>query len=82
VVRILRFAMGACVLFCVTGISYAQVDRSGLTGTVTDSAGRLLARTQVTAVHNATRLRREAVTNSNGTYDVPELPVGIYTVSF
>jgi Carboxypeptidase regulatory-like domain len=60
----------------------AQVGRSGLSGTVTDPAGRVLPQTYITAVENSTELKRETVSNATGSYNVPELPVGIYTISF
>src|SRR5580704_10973350 len=72
------FAFMACLAFP----SAAQVDRAGLTGTVTDPAGRVLPQTHVTAVQNSTGLRRETMSSSSGTYDIPELPVGVYTVAF
>ncbi len=59
-----------------------QTDRAGLNGTVTDSSGRVLPHTHVVAVHNATGLRRETTSSSTGTYDISELPVGIYTITF
>ena len=59
-----------------------QVDRPGLDGTVTDSSGHVLPQTQVIAVHNDTGLRRETMTSSRGAYDIPELPVGVYTITF
>lgn len=62
--------------------SFAQVDRSGLTGTVTDPSGRLLAQTHITAVENATSLRRETVSDASGSYTIPGLPIGVYTVTF
>lgn len=62
-------------------LGIAQVDRSGLNGTVTDPAGRLLGQTHITAVENSTRLQREGVSDSEGRYDIPELPVGTYTIS-
>ena len=75
-----------CILllnvFFLAGISYAQVDRSGLRGTVTDSSGQLLSQTHIIAVQNATQLRRETISHSNGSYDIPELPVGVYTITF
>ncbi len=70
------------VILCLVCGSSAQVDRAGLNGTVTDSSGRVLPRTHVTAVHNATSLRREATSSVAGTYDIPELPVGVYTITF
>jgi hypothetical protein len=60
----------------------AQVDRSGLTGTVTDSSGRLLGQTHITAVENSTQSRREGVSDNAGRYDIPELPLGTYTITF
>jgi hypothetical protein len=62
--------------------SVAQVDRSGLTGTVTDAAGKLLPQTTITALENATQLERQGVSDAAGRYDIAELPVGKYTVTF
>ena len=61
--------------------SFAQVDRSGLSGTVTDSAGRLLPQAQITAVQNATQWTRGTESSSDGSYVIPELPVGVYTIT-
>jgi hypothetical protein len=60
----------------------AQVDRSGLTGTVTDSSGRLLPQAHVTVVENETGLRRETASDATGNYSIPQLPMGVYTVTF
>jgi hypothetical protein len=60
----------------------AQVDRSGLTGTVTDPSGRLLGQTHITAVENSTESRREGLSDNAGRYDIAELPVGRYTIRF
>lgn len=60
----------------------AQVDRSGLNGTVTDATGRLLGQTHVTAVQAATQLKRETLSNPDGRYEIPGLPVGDYAVMF
>src|ERR1700750_3508594 len=62
--------------------AYAQVDRAGLNGTVTDTSGNALAAVRITAVQTATGLHRETLTSSTGSYDIPELPVGIYRVTF
>jgi hypothetical protein len=80
------FRFAVCTL---TGLSFltptsgfTQVDRSALTGTVTDPAGKVLPETTVTAVEDATQLERQGVSDGAGRYDIPELPVGKYTVSF
>jgi hypothetical protein len=80
--RGLRASIGFSAMLFLAGVSYAQVDRSGLSGTVTDSSGRLLAQAHITTVQDSTHLRREVVSNSNGSYDIPELPVGVYTITF
>lgn len=67
------------VLFCS---SWAQVDRAGLNGTTKDSEGRVLPSVRVVAMQNGTGLKRETISSANGTYDIPELPVGTYTVTF
>ncbi|HZR28208.1 MAG TPA: carboxypeptidase regulatory-like domain-containing protein [Terriglobales bacterium] len=63
-------------------LAQAQVDRAGLNGTVTDPAGRMLPKVHVTALLHSTGLRREAISFPNGSYDIPELPVGVYTITF
>ncbi len=73
--------LAAFMILSSATLGIAQVDRSGLNGTVTDPAGRLLGQTHITAVENSTRLQREGVSDSEGRYDIPELPVGTYTIS-
>jgi len=77
-----RIFIGLIAVFFITGISFAQVDRSGLTGTVTDPSGKLLAKTHITAVQISTQLQRETISDSTGNYTIAELPVGTYSVTF
>jgi hypothetical protein len=70
------------VVFFLAVSCFAQIDRSGLTGVVRDSSGQVLPQTHITVVQSATQLRRETVSSANGSYDIPELPVGVYTVTF
>ena len=70
------------VFFFLPNLGFAQVDRSGLTGIVTDQAGKLVPGTHITAMQDSTHLRRETVSDSSGNYSIPELPVGVYTVTF
>jgi hypothetical protein len=81
-IRRLRNSIAFSAVFFFAGISFAQVDRSGLTGTVTDASGSLVGQTHITAVQNSTELRRETVSDSTGNYEIAELPVGTYTVTF
>ena len=76
------FALVTALIFSSWLSAPCQIDRAGLNGTVTDSSRRVLPHTNVVAVHNATGLRRETMSSSSGTYDIPELPVGVYTITF
>jgi hypothetical protein len=70
------------IILSVASLAQAQVDRAGLSGTVADPSGRVVPQTHVTAVQNDTGLRRETISSLTGTYDIPELPVGVYSVTF
>ena len=70
------------VSLCLVSPGWAQIDNSGLTGTVSDSSGHPLPSVEVTAVQEATGLRRTVVSSADGAYYFPKLPVGIYTVTF
>ena len=71
-----------CCFLLLTVDLYGQVDRGALTGTVRDPSGLGVPGASVAASQNGTGLSRVAVTSSSGTYDIPMLPVGTYTVTF
>jgi len=73
---------GLFLVFVLAGIGLAQVDRAGVRGTVTDPAGRVLPQAHITALQISTGLKRETTSSGEGTYDIPELPVGNYTITF
>jgi hypothetical protein len=60
----------------------AQQTLGGITGTVTDKTGGVLPETVVTIVGDQTTLTRSQKTNSNGSYDFVNLPIGTYTITF
>ena len=76
------FAVSTVLFTCLPSQVSAQMDRSAIIGTVNDPSGRLLPRAHVTVVENATGLRRETKSTSDGSYNVADLPVGVYTVTF
>ena len=59
----------------------AQVDHAALNGSVTDASGALIQGATVEAVSSATGFRRQAATDTDGTYQIPGLPIGAYTVT-
>ena len=56
----------------------AQKTTGDITGTVTDSTGAVLPGVTVTAVCPATNFTRTVVTDAQGGYSMPELPVCVY----
>jgi len=60
----------------------AQVDRTALTGTVTDPQGNRIPQSKVRVTESDTGFQRETLTTSQGSYELPGLPPGIYVVEF
>jgi hypothetical protein len=54
----------------------------GIRGTVTDQSGALVPGTVVTVVGDETRLTRTNRTNAEGGYEVVDLPIGTYSLTF
>jgi Carboxypeptidase regulatory-like domain len=77
-----RHAPAFLVLLLGSARCLAQVDRAGLNGTVRDSAGNRVPGAHIIAVQATTGLHRDSVSSPTGMYDIPELPVGVYTIAF
>lgn len=77
VVLSLVFFLGFVLLGAVQRAD-AQVLYGSVTGTVTDQTGAAVARAHVVATNRATSVQREADTDENGHYRIPDLPSGSY----
>jgi len=60
----------------------AQVDHASLSGTVTDASGAVVQSATVETLSIGTGFRRQTVTGTGGTYEIPGLPIGVYAVTF
>jgi len=58
-----------------------QTFRGTILGTVTDQSGAVVAGATITVKNTATGLERAAQTSADGSYSIPELPIGAYTVT-
>jgi len=67
------------LLVCVSPV-FAQSDRGGITGRVTDQTGAVVADAKVTAVNVETGETREGRTNGEGNYTIPQLQAVTYTI--
>ena len=60
--------------------AYAQADSSSLSGTITDASGAVVPNAKVTAHNEATGQDRSVTTSGGGSYTIPNLATGSYTV--
>src|SRR5579872_4070711 len=68
-------------LFLLGLTAFGQVGNGTITGIVTDPAGALVRGAAVEAKNNATGVVFAAVSTAAGNYTIPDLPVGVYTVT-
>ena len=81
--RFVRFPGSIALVFVLSLTSIhlrAQVDRAAVSGTVTDQQGNGVPQSRVDVTEAATGFQRETLTNSRGSYDLPGLPPGVYTI--
>jgi len=72
------------VLICVLLVSLAalgQTFRGTILGTVTDASGAVVSGAKVTVRNVGTGLERTTQTSADGSYSIPELPIGTYSVT-
>jgi hypothetical protein len=68
------------LLISIDGTTWAQVESSSLTGTVTDQQGKFVPHAKVRAIQVTTGLQRETETTSQGNYQFVDLPAGTFSV--
>src|SRR5437660_1739406 len=64
-----------------TAMLVGQTFRGTILGTVTDPSGAVVAGATVNVRNVATGLERTTATSGDGSYAVPELPIGTYSVT-
>src|SRR5271170_588446 len=68
-------------LICSTLVS-AQGTGGRILGRISDPTGATLAGVKITLTNDATNVSSESVTNANGDYGFPQVPVGSYRMEF
>src|SRR6266446_8276186 len=82
-VRTLCRALLILLLFSVLAVNlHAQVAGGTISGTVTDSSGRVINNVKVMITNVATGVTREVTTNDEGFYSAPNLLPGTYEAKF
>src|SRR5579864_5084975 len=77
----MRFFRLGCILFAT--ILLAQGPNSGaINGTVTDSSGAAIPGVKVTVTSPALQGQETSISNEQGSYRFPILPIGVYRVAY
>ena len=78
--RLLRYSLLLLVL-CLSYESFGQNASTSLRGLVTDSTGAAIPGASVAIVNAANGVRVDAVTNSQGEYQLQQIEPGTYTIT-
>src|SRR3954453_24235360 len=76
----LRTLIVVSVLFALAGLATAQGPVGTLNGTITDPGNSVIPGATVVAKNNATSVEINTTTTNTGTYTLPYLPSGTYTL--
>ena len=71
----------ALLLVAAAATSFAQSDSTSINGLITDPTGAPISNAKVTARNQGTGATREAASSNTGTYVIPSLPSGIYSIT-
>lgn len=81
--KMIRFALFAFGFVCLFGLpTQAQQTLGSINGTVKDSSGAVVTKVGVKARNLGTNLTQTASTGDEGSYNISDLPVGTYEVTF
>src|SRR5262245_49646653 len=86
-VRTCKFVLATGLTLLLAGVvlsggsAAAQTFRGTILGTVSDPTGAAIAGAAVAVKNANTGLSRTVTTSEDGSYAVPELPIGTYTVT-
>lgn len=79
--RKVGFTAAMIAFLTLPAASHAQTTNGLVTGQITDSTNAVVVGAQVTITNQSTAEVRSAVSGSDGTYIVPQLPPGIYSLT-
>ena len=75
-----RFFLAGLSAALMVAVLFAQGPVGTLNGTITDPAGAVVPGATVIATNNATGVETKTTSTSSGTYTLPYLPGGTYTI--
>src|SRR5215470_4391290 len=78
--QVSRTFISLFLLLAFTTAAFAQSNTGSITGVVTDQNGAVVPNATVTVTNQGTNEKRTVQADSEGRYEVPSLPTGIYSV--
>src|SRR5215467_13071491 len=78
------FVPGLAILLTILLLSapvFSQSTTGAVLGTVKDQSGAVLPGVEIAVLNLSTNQNRTAITNERGDYTVPQLPIGLYSVT-
>lgn len=75
---LLRVLVLGAIPLLLAGSAFGQ---QAVLGTITDSSGAIVPGAQVTLRNSATGIQSTTVTNAAGSYQFPDVPIGVYEVT-
>src|SRR5438128_1494061 len=79
--KIFMFALGLCLMASFAIIATAQENFGSIQGTIKDPKGAAIVGAEVTATSPALVRQQVATTDSEGRYNFPSLPAGLYSIT-
>ena len=77
-----RLAVTCGLCFLIAATAFAQGGgNAAMSGTVTDPTGAVIAHATVTMTQAGTEVKRSALTNDSGQFNIPSLPPATYRLS-
>ncbi|HVZ20880.1 MAG TPA: TonB-dependent receptor [Vicinamibacterales bacterium] len=73
--------MALTVLILSTGVAVAQSDTATVTGTIIDETGAVVTDVDIVLLNTATSQTRTTMTDAEGSFAIPLLPAGHYSLS-
>src|ERR1041385_8894796 len=80
-IRAIALALALIACLFATTAALAQTSSGSVTGRIVDTTGAALPGVTVTATNTRTGFNRSAVTDAEGRYTFPSLPIGTYNVA-
>src|SRR6266481_2170497 len=78
--RLLAVCFSLLTAHCLLPAVLGQGSSATLSGTVTDQNGAIVPGVSITVLNLSTASKRETITNEQGSFTVPLIPPGTYTI--